>query len=98
MLSEGIHEHPEYIDCSEVVRTGGRVKAGIIEKRELRNEYDRGLFRRNEVQINTAPRDTEVRVSLRSSRSPSVELFTIHDLEPDDYLLVLVAIPRNSSK
>ena len=95
MLSDGIHEHPERIDCSEVIRTGGRVKAGIIEKRELQNEYDRGIFRRSDAQMNTAQRDTEIRVSLRSSRFPSVELFTLRDLEPADYLLVLVAIPRN---
>ena len=95
MLSDGIHEHPEHIDCLDIIQSGGRVKAGIIEKRELQNEYDRGIFRRSEMQTNNARSDTEIRVSLRSSKFPSVELFTLRDLEPADYLLVLVAIPRN---
>ena len=43
MLFDGIHEHPEHIDCSEVIRAGGRVKAGIIEKRELKNQYTGGI-------------------------------------------------------
>ena len=95
MLFDGIHEHPEHIDCSEVIRAGGRVKAGIIEKREIQNQYERGIFRLNETQVNNTQIDTEIRVSLRSTRFPSVELFTIRELEPNDYLLVLVAIPRN---
>ena len=75
MLHEGNHEHPRWIDCSDVIRQGGRVKAGIVAKRELEG-------------------DEEIRVSLRSSKYPSVEVFTLRNVEPADYRLVLVAIPR----
>jgi hypothetical protein len=60
---------------SEVIRMGGRIKAGIIAKTELED-------------------DEEIRVSIRSSRLPSVELFTLRNVEPADYHLLLVAIPR----
>lgn len=67
------------IDCSEVLRMGGRVKRGNVEKWELQG-------------------DVEIRVSLRSTRVlGSTELFTIRNTEPDDYHLVLVAIPRRKS-
>ena len=75
MLYEGNHEHPRHIDCSDVIRMGGRVKAGIIAKRELEG-------------------DEEIRVSIRSSKYPSIEVFTLRNIEPADYRLVLVAIPR----
>ena len=54
---------------------GGRVKAGIVAKRELEG-------------------DEEIRVSIRSSKYPSIEVFTLRNIEPADYRLVLVAIPR----
>ncbi len=77
MLYEGNHEHPEQIDCSEIIQMGGRVKAGIVEKRELEG-------------------DVEIRVSLRSSKIlSSVELFTLRNVVPADYRLVLVVMPRN---
>ncbi len=79
MLYEGNHEHPEQINCSEVIRMGGRVKAGIIAKTELES-------------------DEEIRVSIRSSRYPSVELFTLRNVEPADYRLVLIAIPRKKGE
>ena len=60
---------------AEVIRMGGRVKAGIIAKTELEE-------------------DEEIRVSIRSSRLPSIELFTLRNVEPADYHLMLVAIPR----
>ena len=40
----------------------------------------------------------EIRVSIRSSRYPSVEIFTIRNLKPCDYQIVLVAIPKNNGK
>ena len=98
MLYEGNHQYPEQIDCAEVVRMGGRVKAGIIEKRELQAEYDKGILNLADEQINNARQDTEIRVSLRSSRFPSIELFTLRNMDPADYQLVLVAIPRNKDK
>jgi len=76
MLYEGNHEYPDQIDCSDVIRMGGRVKAGIIAKTELEG-------------------DEEIRVSIRSSKYPSIEVFTLRNVEPADYRLVLVAIPRN---
>ena len=39
--------------------------------------------------------DEEIRISIRSSRSPSIEVFTLRHLEPADYHLILLAIPRN---
>jgi hypothetical protein len=61
---------------SEVIRMGGGVKKGIIEKRELVN-------------------DEEIRVSMRSTQClGSIELFTLRRLKPDDYHLILLAIPR----
>lgn len=75
MLYEGTNEVPEKIDCSEVVKLGGRVKGGIIARRELEN-------------------GEEIRVSIRSSLYPSVELFTIRNVTPGDYRLVLVVMPR----
>lgn len=76
MLYEGNHEYPQKIDCSEVIRIGGRVKAGIISKTELEA-------------------DEEIRVSLRSTKFPSVEVFTLRNVKPADYHIILVAIPRN---
>jgi len=38
--------------------------------------------------------DEEIRVSIRSTRLPSVEIFTIRNLEPADYQVILVAIPK----
>jgi len=76
IIYEGTHEVPEHIHCQEVVRTGGRVKGGIIARCELED-------------------GEEIRVSIRSSRYPSVELFTIRNVEPGDYRLVLAMIPRN---
>ena len=64
---------------AEVIRMGGRVKAGIISKTELKN-------------------DEEIRVSIRSSRYPSIEVFTLRNMEPADYRLVLVAIPRKKEE
>ena len=64
---------------AEVIRMGGRVKAGIISKTELEN-------------------DEEIRVSIRSSRYPSIEVFTLRNMEPADYRLVLVAIPRKKEE
>jgi len=61
----------------DVIRMGGAVKRGVIEKRELQD-------------------DEEIRVSIRSSKClGSIELFTLRNLKPADYQLMLVAIPRN---
>ena len=61
----------------DVIRMGGAVKRGVIEKRELQN-------------------DEEIRVSIRSSKClGSIELFTLRNLKPADYQLMLVAVPRN---
>ena len=38
--------------------------------------------------------DEEIRVSIRSTRLPSVEIFTIRNLKPADYQIILVAIPK----
>ena len=94
MLYEGSHECPEQIDCSEVVRMGGRVKAGIIERRELLADYDKGILNLTDEKVTNVPGDVEIRVSIRSSRFPSIELFTLRHIEPADYRLVLVAIPE----
>ena len=75
MLYEGNHECPEQIDCSEVIRKGGRVKAGIVSRTELGGDED-------------------IRVAIRSTRLPSIEVFTLRNIEPADYHLILVAIPR----
>ncbi len=75
MIYEGLHETPQHIDCSEVVRVGGRVKAGIVAKNELED-------------------GEEIRVSIRSSKYPSVEIFTIRNIKPGNYRLVLAVIPR----
>jgi len=75
MIYEGLHDVPEHIDCSEVVKSGGRVKGGLI----ARNELEDG---------------EEIRVSIRSSKYPSVEVFTIRNVSPGDYRLVLAVIPR----
>jgi hypothetical protein len=41
----------------------------------------------------------EIRVSIRPPTSiGSTELFTLRDLEPGDYHLILVAIPRNEGQ
>jgi len=39
-------------------------------------------------------RDEEIRVSIRSTRYPSIEVFTLRNVEPADYHLILIAIPR----
>jgi hypothetical protein len=75
MHYEGMHEVPEHIDCTEIIKMGGRIKAGLIEGRELEN-------------------GEEIRVSIRSSLYPSVEIFTIRNVNPANYKLVLIAIPR----
>ena len=94
MLHEGNHEHPEVINCSEVIRRGGRVKAGIIAQRELQADYEKGILNLTDEQVKNIHWDAEIRVSLRSSRFPSIELFTLRNVKPADYQLVLVAIPR----
>ena len=67
------------IDCPEVVRLGGRVKRGNVERWELEG-------------------DVEIRVSLRSTKVlGSTEVFTIRNVEPGDYHLILAAIPRSKS-
>jgi hypothetical protein len=39
--------------------------------------------------------DEEIRVSIRSTMYPSVEVFTLRNIKPADYQIILVAIPRN---
>jgi len=101
MIYEGSHECPEVIDCSEVVSKGGRVKGGIIHQKELVMDYYR--YGRGHLQPekgkHSLPEDIEIRVSVRSSKLPSIELFTMRNVRPSDYRLVLVAIPedRNST-
>jgi len=41
--------------------------------------------------------DEEIRVSIRSTKYPSIEVFTLRNVEPADYHLILVAIPRNKA-
>lgn len=77
MLYEGIHDCPEHIDCSAIVKSGGRVKAGVVSKTELEG-------------------DEEIRVSIRSTMYPSVEVFTLRNIKPADYQVILVTIPRNN--
>ena len=49
-----------------------------------------GFIEKRELQ-----EDVEIRVSMRSSKFlGSIELFTLRDLEPADYHLMLIAIPR----
>ena len=100
MIYEGSHECPEVIDCSEVVSKGGRVKGGIIHQKELVMDYYRygKSYSQDEKGKQGVPEDIEIRVSVRSSKLPSIELFTLRNVRPADYRLVLVAIPedRNS--
>lgn len=77
MLCEGNHHVPEEIDCSEIIKIGGRIKGGIVSENELRNNED-------------------IRISIRSSRFPSIEVFTLRNIKPGNYRIVLVAIPRNN--
>ena len=49
----------------------------------------RGIIAKTELEG-----DEEIRVSIRSSRFPSIELFTLRNIEPADYHLILIAIPR----
>jgi hypothetical protein len=98
MIYEGSHECPEFIDCSEVVKHGGRVKAGIIHEKELHMDYYRyekgPSASRSAHSKDDVPDDIEIRVSIRSSKLPSIELFTLRNVRPADYRLVLVAVPR----
>jgi hypothetical protein len=97
MIYEGIHECPEFIDCSEIVKQGGRIKAGIIHEKEMLMEYyhyGKDTPELSEEEKKEALGDIEIRVSIRSSKLPSIELFTIRNIIPADYRLVLVAIPR----
>ena len=48
-----------------------------------------GIVAKSEIE-----NDEEIRVSIRSSKYPSIEVFTLRNIEPADYRLVLVAIPR----
>ena len=71
--SEKILEHIE----TEVNKSGGGAKRGVITKKEL-----------EEAQ--------EIRVSIRPPHFlGSIEMFTLRNLVPADYHLMLVAIPRN---
>jgi hypothetical protein len=49
-----------------------------------------GIIARNELEDGE-----EIRVSIRSSKYPSVEVFTIRNVTPGDYRLVLAVIPRS---
>lgn len=101
MIYEGNHDCPEVLNCSEVMRMGGRVKAGIIDERELLIDYyrySRGISTLTDEQKSNAKGDVEIRVSLRSSKLPSIELFTLRNVKPADYQLILVAIPRGKDK
>jgi hypothetical protein len=100
MIYEGAHDCPEIIDCSEVVKHGGRVKGGIIHEKELLMDYyhygKSPSAPHSEHGKHGTPSDIEIRVSIRSSKLPSIELFTLRNVKPADYRLVLVAIPRDS--
>jgi len=100
MIYEGAHDSPEFIDCNEVVKHGGRVKAGIIHAQELSMDYyhyGKGPSAPHSGQDkHGTPDEIEIRVSIRSSKLPSIELFTLRNIRPADYRLILVAIPRNS--
>jgi hypothetical protein len=97
MIYEGSHECPEVIDCSEVVSKGGRVKGGIIHQKELVMDYYRygKSHSHDEKGKHGIHDDIEIRVSVRSSKLPSIELFTLRNVRPADYRLVLVAIPED---
>ncbi|MCK9274296.1 MAG: hypothetical protein M0P57_04315 [Syntrophales bacterium] len=97
MIFEGIHHCPELIDCSDVVAKGGRVKAGIIHEKEMIMEYYN--YGKETPDLSSEEKekiigDIEIRVSIRSSKLPSIEVFTIRNIIPDDYRLVLAVIPR----
>jgi hypothetical protein len=97
MIYEGTHECPEFIDCAAIVNEGGRVKAGIIHEKEMLMEYyhyGKDTPELSDEEKRKALGDIEIRVSIRSSKLPSIELFTIRNIVPADYRLVLVAIPR----
>ena len=101
MIYEGNHDCPEVIDCEEVLRMGGRVKAGIVDERELLidyYQYGRATPILVHEQKSKVTGDVEIRVSIRSSKLPSIELFTLRNVKPADYKLILVAIPRGKDK
>jgi hypothetical protein len=75
-------EKPLFFELVEtqVAGMGGRVKSGIITKKELEDAL-------------------EIRVSIRLPRHiGSTELFTLRNIPPGDYHLLLIAIPRRNNK
>lgn len=98
MIYEGNHDCPETIDCAEVVQMGGRVKGGVIEELELRPDFYRYCRQTSAGEDQKNNEELEIRVSIRSSKLPSIELFTLRNVKPANYRLVLVAIPRENEK
>lgn len=64
-----------------------RIESEVIQ---MAGRVKMGIIHKTELE-----EDEEIRVSIRSSRLPSVELFTIRNIEPDHYHVMLVIIPRN---
>ena len=59
---------------------------------QMGGRVKRGIIAKGELEG-----DVEVRVSMRSTKFlGSTELFTLRNLEPADYHLILVAIPRKT--
>ena len=98
MIYEGNHECPEIIDCADIVQMGGRVKGGAIEEQELRPDFYRYSRETSAGEGQITNEELEIRVSIRSSKLPSIELFTLRNVKPASYRLVLVAIPRENEK
>ncbi len=62
-----------------------RIESEIIR---MGGGIKRGIISKMELE-----KDEEIRVSIRSSRLPSIELFTLRNIKPADYHLILIAIP-----
>jgi len=68
----------------------------LIEGQVLRmgGSVKRGIITKRELED-----ALEIRVSIRPPRHiGSTELFTLRNISPDDYHLLLIAIPRRSNK
>ena len=65
-----------------------RIESEIIR---MGGGIKRGIISKMELE-----KDEEIRVSIRSSRLPSIELFTLRNIKPADYHLILIAIPRKN--
>ncbi len=73
-------------DSPEILK---KLEADVVK---LGGGVKRGVISKKELE-----EAHEIRVSIRPPLFlGSIEMFTLRDLEPDDYHLMLVAVPRNN--